>query len=618
MRNKANQIEIENLVKTLTQKLGKNYLVFIAKTNEKGLQVFYQIDELSKLYDLAKELRENGLETIDGILVSVNPVLNQTERHKETNCDVKHRDFTFAYDIDMLATKDFVSKLIDNAKRDQRIKHFELWVSASGKLHVYVKLYKTVYAQYINDLQALKDFKVKFFKDLVFGTEDEAIFDLTGKFDKIKELQWLVWLEGFPHPAKKLNRSVKLYELDNVTGKELINREIFNRLPDNWRFTIRLHRNDFENFNQEVRELAKLLCQKHGVKLASNEKPKVKTVAQKANTTQRKEALPTEAWNLFATRLEALKRHPNEAYKKFVILWLFESFINYHESKFSWNKPAEGTARFRTHILPAVAIFKYLVKEAKKILGNDFDEQIEDYYESRLRTILYDTFPDKVRDIELAFKEAYANERYLMYRFTKLTNQLAMALNSKLEIAKVLEVWDLLDNATKQSLLSGNALDWQTAKELAKQLSKRTETVYNFMQNFKTKFFKALNWVAKKATGLVKVFLKKYLDSQMHVLNLAANLISAINAIFDDGSQIKGDKLVIQVNERFLSNLDTFAQNIALHAKNAIGDFSMLITNTLAKELLERVVFVGHRTNKQVTLHQVLSRANALNLDLFI
>ena len=614
MRNE--KLQIENLAKTLTQKLEKNYLVFVAKTNEKGLQVFYQIDELSKLYDLLKDLNENELEAIDGILVSVNPVLNQTERHKETNCDIKHKDFVFAYDIDMLATKNFVSRLIDNAKRDQRIKHFELWISASGKLHVYAKLYKTVYAQYMNDLQALKDFKVEFFKDLVFGTENEAEFDLTGKFDKMKELQWLVWLEGIPHRVKNFNRSIKLYELDNVTGKELLNREAYNRLPNSWKYTIRLQRNEFENFNQEVKELAKFLCQKHGIKLSSNEEPKVKTVKQSTNASQYRQALPTEAWNLFSTRLEALKRHPSKTYKKFAVLWLLESFINYHEGKFSWKKPDEGSARFRTHILPAVAILRYLIKEAKAILGNDFDKQIEDHYESRLQSILYDAFPDKVRDIDIAFKVAYANEKYLMYRFTKLTNQLAMALNSRLEIAKILEVWDLLDNTTKQKLLNGDGLDWQTAKELAEQLSKRTETVYNFMQNFKTKFYKALNWVAKKATGLVKSFISKYIDSQMHLLNQAAELVDRLNKLFSS-AQMKGDKLFIQINEKFLTNLDRFAYEIAIHAKLAVGDFSKLLANNSSRELLERVIFVGHMTKKQVSLYQVLHRASSLNLDLF-
>jgi len=240
------KFNVENLVKTLLHYIEKKHVIYAHFDNFgfKDSQIYDERTLIRFLERLAK-----NADHFKGILVSVNPAIDVLKLQYEKNCDIESNDFIFAYDLDIIATKKFVSRLIANLQENEKVKEASIWLSASGRLHVYVKVYKQFYKDLVQDLDALKQFKVELLKELLFGQDDVIELDLTGKLDKVKDIQWMVWLEGSPNPAKNFKKSVKIFSIKKPSNYLMIQKEVIESLPSYWRASLYIRRSEFEGLS---------------------------------------------------------------------------------------------------------------------------------------------------------------------------------------------------------------------------------------------------------------------------------------------------------------------------------------------------------------------------------
>ena len=312
-----------------------------------------------------------------------------------------------------------------------------------------------------------------------------------------------------------------------------------------------------------------------------------------------KKTVPTtEAFAELQTRLEQLKRHPSRTYKQIVSMWLLESYIKYWRAKFEWKRP-EYSGRFLGVIVPVVATFKYLQEQVSDFL----DDEALRFYEQELKNVLLTYMPDKERDINYVFEHGYANDVFIRSRYTQLTKALSMALNTRLEIAKLAEIWDLLTLQEKQSLINGQGLKNSRLKELAEALGKSASALYRLVRNFKDRLANILNWSASKVSSFFRRTVSNLINTWQKIIARANILVNQVINQIGLRAKIVNDYLVIAVSNFSADNTKQAIVDICDQIFDQVYHDIIIDEATYKRVLqpiLDKVVFVDSYFYKNI------------------
>jgi len=471
------------LIKVIKKYISRGHIVYLVKLSKPALLKLNEVDNLEEViaeyYDAYAMPKPNtGLK---GILVTVNKVIDPSKTHTEDNTRID-KDFVFAYDLDILASKIVVDKIINNLRnpaiRDKYgIIDAELWLSASNRLHLYVRIKPEIYAQFFHPTidgnvysgkefkefaEQLKLFKVALLKLILTGTDTKVDWSLRGVLDKVKELQWLVWMEGAFHPEKQ-GASVRLFTLRNA---KKVNQEAYDRLLDEPTYYIKapfetimqtdellsvLHsahskkgrkgnktlfdtdvlvklygklakgeitKKDFEKMVRAYGRYTKdkeLLRELKGDNINElvNEEPKTSFIADVAN-----KHLPSMHWiDLIDTAYTTYDLYADD--KDLVKLYkyrLMAAYVKYYTSSQAIRRINHlNGGRFNKFILPAIASYKYLLNESPLLADDEIDDNTRKTYLQKLINTLIYVVPDKEEDILQRYKYIRANGNYLYH-----------------------------------------------------------------------------------------------------------------------------------------------------------------------------------------------------------
>jgi len=470
------------LIKAIKKYISRGHIVYLVKLSKPALLKLNEVDNLEEViaeyYDAYAMPKPNtGLK---GILVTVNKVIDPSKTHTEDNTRID-KDFVFAYDLDVLASKVIVKKLIQNLtnvefRNKYGIIDTELWLSASNRLHLYIRVKPEIYAQFFHPTadgkiysgkefkefaEQLKLFKVALLKLILTGTDTKVDWSLKGVLDKVKELQWLVWMEGAYHPEKQ-GASVKLFSLKS----KMFNKEAYSELLDEPTYYIRtpfeaimqtdellsllysahnkkgknskktlfdtdvlvklygklakgeITKKDFEKMIRAYGRYTndkELLRELKGVNAdeLTTEEPKTSFIADAAN-----KRLPSVNWiDLIDTAYTMYDTFANDKdLVKLLKYRLMAAYVRYYRSSHAAYRINSLTgARFNKFVLPAIASFKYLLTESPLLAGDEIDEATREAYLQRLIDTLIEVVPDKEEDIVQRHRYIKPNGNYLYH-----------------------------------------------------------------------------------------------------------------------------------------------------------------------------------------------------------